>query len=61
MTATYKYRTRVETPGEVLVMRTGPANAWPKDDLNVETLIIEGTDRRNAIKEAKTVEAYHWG
>ncbi len=61
MTIKYKYRTKVETPGEVLIMRVHSGSAWPKDQLDMETLTIEGTDRRAALKEAYTVEAYHWG
>ncbi len=61
MTAKYKYHTKVETPGEVLVMRVLSESAWPKDQLDMETLVLEGTDRRAALKEAYTTEAHHWG
>lgn len=61
MTTQYKYRTKVETPGEVLIMRIPTGCKWPKDSSATETLIIEGTDRRAALKEAYNVEACSWG
>ncbi len=57
----YKYKTKVETPGEILVMRTHSSNPWPRDQLDMETLVIEGTNRQDALREARTTEAHHWG
>jgi hypothetical protein len=57
----YKYKTRVESPTEILVMRTHKSNAWPRDELDMETLLVDSTNRHEAIREAKATEAYCWG
>ena len=46
---------------EILVYRTLKGCKWPKDDLDVETLIVEETSRSEAIKVAKETSDVYWG
>lgn len=57
----YKYRTRAEGE-QTLVMRTFKENKrWPSDELDMETLIVDTMNRKQALCIAKGTAPYHWG
>lgn len=57
-----KYKTRKYDEANTLVLRTPKGNRrWPRHDLDVETLIVDTTNRAEAVRIAKETSSIHWG
>ena len=56
-----KYKTRKYDEASTLVLRVPKDAKWPRHDLDVETLIVDTTNRKEAVRIAKETSSIHWG